>query len=73
TIGRTNTVSTVAETRPPMTTVASGRCTSLPGAVDSAIGKKPNDATSAVMSTGRRRSSAARMIAASCGTPDTSS
>ncbi|MDF2694912.1 MAG: Cobalt-zinc-cadmium resistance protein CzcA [Labilithrix sp.] len=33
TIGRTNTVSTVAETRPPMTTVASGRCTSLPGAV----------------------------------------
>ncbi len=42
-----------------MTTVASGRCTSLPGAVERAMGRNPNDATSAVIKTGRRRSSAA--------------
>ena len=46
-----------------MTTVASGRCTSLPGAGDSAIGTKPSAATSAVISTGRSRSSAARAMA----------
>ena len=46
-----------------MTTVASGRCTSLPGAVDTAIGMNPNEATSAVMSTGLRRSSAACRMA----------
>ena len=34
---------------PPMTTVASGRCTSAPGPVAMAIGTKPNEATSAVM------------------------
>jgi len=33
-------------TRPPITTVARGRCTSAPDPVASAIGTKPNDATS---------------------------
>jgi hypothetical protein len=40
------------------TTVASGCCTSAPVPVAIAIGTKPKDATSAVMSTGRRRVSA---------------
>ena len=35
---------------PPMTTVASGRCTSAPALVDSAIGIKPKAATAAVIS-----------------------
>ena len=38
-----------------MTTVARGRCTSAPAPLASAIGMKPSDATSAVISTGRRR------------------
>src|SRR3990167_9336258 len=40
---------------PPMTTVASGRCTSAPAPVAIAIGTKPSDATSAVIRTGRSR------------------
>ena len=40
---------------PPMTTVASGRCTSAPAPVAIAIGTKPSEATSAVISTGRSR------------------
>ena len=39
--------------RPPITTVARGRCTSEPGPVLKAIGIKPRLATRAVMSTGR--------------------
>ncbi len=39
-----------------MTTVARGRSISAPREVETAIGTKPNEATSAVMSTGRRRS-----------------
>jgi hypothetical protein len=54
---------------PPMTTVASGRWTSLPGAVDRAIGMKPSAATSAVVRTGRRRSSAAWRIASTWSMP----
>ena len=38
-----------------MTTVASGRCTSEPAPVAIAIGTKPRLATSAVISTGRKR------------------
>ncbi len=38
-----------------MTTVASGRWISAPVPVEMAIGMKPRLATSAVMSTGRRR------------------
>ena len=58
-------VSSVALTRPPMTTVASGFCTSAPVPVASAIGTKPSEATSAVMSTGRSRVSAPSQIASS--------
>ena len=36
--GSTNRVSRVAVTSPPMTTVASGRCTSAPALVETAIG-----------------------------------
>ena len=48
---------------PPMTTVASGRCTSAPVPTFSAIGTKPSDATSAVISTGRSRVSAPSRMA----------
>ena len=37
---------------PPITTVASGRCTSAPGPVASAIGTNPSEATRAVIKTG---------------------
>ena len=54
-VGSTRSVSSVADTRPPITTVASGRCTSAPALVETAIGMKPTLATSAVISTGRSR------------------
>lgn len=38
-----------------MTTVANGLWTSAPPELESAMGKKPNEATAAVMITGRRR------------------
>jgi hypothetical protein len=41
----------VDEMIPPITTVASGRCTSAPAPVAIAIGTKPRDATSAVIKT----------------------
>ena len=50
---------------PPITTVASGRCTSDPAPTLSAIGRKPSEATSAVISTGRRRPSAPSTTAVS--------
>ena len=53
-IGKTNSPSAVEETIPPMTTVASGRCTSAPAWVEIAIGMNPNAATSAVVTTGRK-------------------
>lgn len=48
-----------------MTTVASGRCTSVPrkAGCESAIGMKPSIATSAVISTGRNLSEALRTTA----------
>src|ERR671934_2563975 len=49
---------TMALTTPPITTVASGRCTSAPTPVLNAIGTNPRLATSAVISTGRSRTSA---------------
>ena len=55
--GSTSSVSSVAVTRPPITTVARGRCTSAPAEVASAIGRKPREATVAVISTGRSRTS----------------
>lgn len=48
-------VSKVDEIMPPMTTVASGFCTSAPIRVESIIGKKPKMSTSAVMRTGLNR------------------
>ena len=60
---------TIALTTPPMTTVASGRCTSAPTPVLNAIGTKPRLATSVVISTGRSRVSAAWFTASSSGRP----
>jgi len=60
---------TIAPITPPMTTVASGRWTSAPTPVLNAIGRKPKLATSVVMSTGRRRVSAARSTAWSSDSP----
>ena len=56
---------------PPMTTVASGRCTSAPAPVAIAMGTKPNEATSAVIRTGRNRvrapsSTASNIVLPSC-------
>ena len=48
-------VSMVETINPPMTTVASGRCTSAPAVVATAIGTKPSDATNPVRNTGRNR------------------
>ncbi len=60
--GSTTSVKNVADTRPPMTTVAKGRCTSAPALVEIAIGKKPRAAAEAVSNTGRRRSRVPRRI-----------
>ena len=48
-------VSTVEIIKPPMTTVANGRCTSAPAEVAIAIGTNPKDATSPVRNTGRSK------------------
>jgi hypothetical protein len=53
--GKRNSVRTVELNRPPITTDASGRCTSAPVEVARAIGMKPKLATEAVISTGRSR------------------
>ncbi len=53
-------VSRVAVSRPPTTTVASGRCTSAPGEVLKAMGKNPSISVRAVRITGRRRRSVPR-------------
>ncbi|MNE11684.1 hypothetical protein D3C80_1044520 [compost metagenome] len=53
--GNTNRVRNVAVMSPPITTVASGRCTSAPAPLLSAIGRKPKEATAAVINTGRKR------------------
>ena len=62
-------VSSVDVTSPPMTTVASGRCTSAPVPCESATGMKPRLATSAVIRTGRSRSRAPPSAAASGEAP----
>ena len=48
-------VSMVDTISPPITTVASGRCTSAPAEVAIAIGTKPSEATSPVRKTGRSK------------------
>ncbi len=62
-------MSSVDVNTPPMTTVASGRCTSEPAPVLSAIGTKPRAATSAVMRTGLSRVAAASLMASARGWP----
>ncbi len=52
--------SAVDTTSPPMTTVASGRCTSEPAPVAIAAGTKPMDARSAVVRMARNEARAAR-------------
>lgn len=54
-IGSTKSVKKVAISNPPITTVANGRCTSAPDPLLNAIGKKPKEATKAVIKTGRKR------------------
>lgn len=51
--GNTSNVKMVEEIIPPITTVASGLCTSEPAPILNAIGTKPREATSAVIRTGR--------------------
>ena len=67
--GSTKSVSRVDETIPPITTVASGRCTSEPSPTFSAIGTKPRLATRAVINTGLSRVNAPSRIASSSGRP----
>ena len=57
----TSRVSAVEVINPPITTVASGRCTSAPMLVAMAIGRNPTLATKAVINTGLRRSIAPSM------------
>ena len=52
TVGSTSNVNTVEVMSPPMTTVASGFCTSAPAPCAIAIGTKPSEATSAVIKHG---------------------
>ncbi len=52
-MGNTKRVKKVAINKPPITTVANGRCTSAPEPLLRAIGKKPKLATKAVINTGR--------------------
>ena len=54
--GKTTNVNMVAVNKPPITTVAKGRCTSAPAFVDMAMGKKPSAAADAVNNTARKRS-----------------
>src|SRR5690606_33178259 len=54
-VGNTTRVSKVEVTRPPMTTMASGRCTSDPGPSENRKGIRPSIATVAVITTGRKR------------------
>ncbi len=58
---------------PPITTVASGRCTSAPTPVLNAIGTKPRLATRAVISTGLNRCCAPSNTASFNGSPSRSS
>src|ERR1043165_9788103 len=60
---RTSSDITIAPITPPITTVASGRCTSAPIPVLNAIGKKPRLATKVVINTGRSRVVAASITA----------
>ena len=64
-MGSTMRVSNVAVSKPPITTVARGFCTSAPAPLLIAIGKKPSEATAAVMMTGRKRTLVPSLIRSS--------
>src|SRR6185369_18050565 len=68
-VGRINNVSNVDVMRPPITTVASGLCTSAPAEVAIAIGMNPRLATSAVINTGRNRTRVPSLKASSVDIP----
>ncbi len=68
--GKTIVVNSVEVTKPPITTVASGRCISAPSLVDIAIGKNPRLATSAVIKMGRSRASAVTSLTCFTSIPD---
>jgi len=55
--------------KPPITTVASGRCTSAPAPCDSTIGMNPNRATVEAIRIGRSLSVVPSLSAASTGQP----
>ena len=67
--GKTIRVSSVDEMMPPITTVASGRCTSAPVPTLRAIGTNPRLATSAVINTGRSLVSAPCLMDSSMLSP----
>ncbi len=71
--GNTSRVNTVLETNPPITTVASGLCTSAPVPEAIAIGTKPRDATKAVINTGLSLVIAPLRMASSIPTPSSRS
>ena len=56
--GKTNNVSTVDDTKPPMTTIANGFYTSEPMPVANNIGIKPKADVAAVINTGRKQDNA---------------
>lgn len=62
--GKMNNVMSILETTPPITTVASGRCTSAPTPLLKAIGKKPTLATADVIRIVRKQLSEASVTAA---------
>ena len=68
-VGSTISVSSVADTSPPMMTTASGLCVSDPMPCDSAIGSSPSIASSDVISTVRSRASAPLRTASISGVP----
>ena len=55
-VGKTRRVSVVEVIKPPITTVANGRCTSAPELLEIAMGMNPNAPQDAVIKTGRNRS-----------------
>src|SRR5207237_6949141 len=67
--GCSNRGSSARTSIPPITTMASGFCVSLPIPRETAAGKRPMSATEAVMSAGRRPRSAARRAPSSSEWP----
>src|SRR5262245_28961055 len=68
-LGSTNNVNKRVDSKPPTTTVASGRCTSDPMPVARAAGTIPNSATRIIINTGRNCAFAPAMAASFAVTP----